>query len=414
MIFVQLASYRDPQLPTTIDQMLDHADNPDQFSFGVCWQHDDSEMDVIKKYKKNKKVRINKFHYSESKGLGWARAEANKLHAGEELLLQLDSHHRFVKGWDTMMLEDYNQCFEYSKKPVLTTYLTPFEAEKEHALEPVPCLMSQYEFSPDRLLMSRPWYIQDYKDRTCVIRSRTISGHFYLTSSKFLKEVPYDPDIYFGGYVEETTLSVRAHTWGYDFFSPYRQYMWHEYTRNNRPKHWDDHGKQSATNKTSGERDTLARNKTRQLFAQEHHGIKMGKYGLGPVRTLKDYEIFGGFDFKNCRIQDYTLKVETPPNPGNYEKQFLTKDSKVTCKWDLDFFKKCNFTSPEVLTLGLIGFGNKEVFRADFTQQNYPEYFNLHADEFVAEFNSMDEPKLMVMYYKDKEKGWSDRYEKAI
>jgi hypothetical protein len=55
--------------------------------------------------------------------------------------------------------------------------------------------MSQYEFSGDRLLMSMPWYIQDYKTRTKVIRARTMSGHFYFTSGNFINEVPYDPDM---------------------------------------------------------------------------------------------------------------------------------------------------------------------------------------------------------------------------
>jgi len=37
-IFVQLASYRDPQLIPTIEDMLAKADNKDQFVFGICWQ----------------------------------------------------------------------------------------------------------------------------------------------------------------------------------------------------------------------------------------------------------------------------------------------------------------------------------------------------------------------------------------
>ena len=39
-IFVEFASYRDPQLPITIDDMFEKADNTDLFSFGICWQYD--------------------------------------------------------------------------------------------------------------------------------------------------------------------------------------------------------------------------------------------------------------------------------------------------------------------------------------------------------------------------------------
>ena len=325
-IFVQLASYRDPELIPTIDDLLAKADKPDLFSFGIVWQYGPEEDPNIYDGKKN--YRVIKKPYTESEGLGWARNLTNSLYNGEKLTLQLDTHHRFAQGWDTMMLEDYKQALEHSSKPIITTYCTPFEPKKP-ITEMGPCLMSQYEFSSDKLLMSMPWFVQDYKTRTHVIRARTISGHFYLTSGKFIKEVPYDPDIYFGGYTEETTMSVRAFTNGYDFYSPYRQYIWHEYTRSYRKKHWEDHGVEKHTGKTSGERDIYARQKTRQIFGQEENGIDLGKFGLGTERTLRDYEVFGGFDFKNCRIQDYTLQVKEPPNPIDYDNQFISKEHKL-------------------------------------------------------------------------------------
>lgn len=411
-IFVQIASYRDPQLPITIDQMLDHADNPDQFTFGICWQYDDTED--INKYDNKKNFRIKKYHYSLSEGLGWARAITNGLYQNEKLTLQLDSHHRFVKGWDTLMLEDYKQACSMWDKPVLTTYLTPFEVEKEDELDPGPCLMSQYEFSDDKLLMSRPYYIEDYKERKRIIRARTISGHFYLAPGKFIKEVPYDPDIYFGGYVEETTLSLRAFTHGYDFFSPYRQYIWHEYTRNNRPKHWEDHDDKSLTKKSSTERDIYARVKTRQLFGQEEKTINFGKYDIGNERTLRDYEIYGGFDFEKCRIQDYTLNVKEPPNPINWEEQFVSRKYSVSCTWNVDFFKKFNFKNPKVLTLGIQNSSGVELYRKDFLPDKDPGYISLAINTFDTEFFSIDKPNKIVMYLLNEDDTWSDRYEKQI
>jgi hypothetical protein len=415
-IFVQLASYRDPQLTTTIDDLLEKADNPELFSFGICWQYDETED--ISVYDDRSNFRIKKYHYSASQGLGWARAECNSLYDGEELTLQLDSHHRFLKGWDTMMLEDFEQAKKLSKKPVLTTYLTPFEPDQESFIKE-PCLMSQYEFSYDKLLMSRPWYIQDHKQRKEVIKARTISGHFYLTFGEFINEVPYDPDIYFGGYTEETTLTIRAFTHGYDFYSPYRQYIWHEYTRKNRPKHWEDHGTTSSigyieTKKTSGERDDYARKKTRQLFEQEDNGIDMGKFALGKERTLRDYEVFGGFDFNKCRIQDYTLKVKTPPNPPDWDEQFISNKYSINCKWDTEFFKKFNFKNPKTLTLGVQTLSGVELFRKDFLTDQYPSYTNLEKNTYLAEFDSMDKPAKIVMYFFDEDAGWSDRYENML
>jgi len=409
-IFVQIASYRDPQLVPTIEDMIKKAKYPDNLIFGLCWQYDETEP--VDMFDDNPNFRVSKHHYSESQGLGWARHITNTLYDGETYTLQIDSHHRFVQDWDVIVMEDFQQALLVSEKPIITTYCTPFDPTADSSTWiPTPCLMSQYEFSYDKLLMSMPWYIQDYMTRKNVIRARTISGHFYFTWGKFIEEVPYDPDIYFGGYTEETTLSLRAFTNGYDFFSPYRMVMWHEYTRNYRPKHWDDHGTKSETKKTSGERDIFARNKTRQLFGTEEHGIDMGVYGMGDVRTLHDYEVYGGFDFKKCLIQDYTLKVNEPPNPPNWGDLFVTNRYSMNVAWDTNFFKSHNFEKPKFLTLGITNGSGAELFRKDFTIENDPNFVNLINNTYSVNFQSQDKPSKLVMYLFDEEKQWSNRYE---
>lgn len=412
-IFVQIASYRDPELIPTIEDMIKKAKNPQNLIFGICWQYDSSEP--ITMFDNIPQFRVSKHHYSESEGLGWARHITNTLYDDEEYTLQIDSHHRFVQDWDVIVLEDYKQALMVSDKPIISTYVTPFNPnDSEDKWIQTPCLMSQYEFSGDRLLMSMPWYIQDYKTRTKVIRARTMSGHFYFTSGNFIKEVPYDPDIYFGGYTEETTLSVRAFTNGYDFFSPYRMVMWHEYTRGYRVKHWDDHGIKSDTKKTSGERDIFARNKTRQLFGTQDYGIDMGIYGLGNVRTVHDYEEYGGFDFKKLLIQDYTLKVKEPPNPLPWEEQFIVNKFDLVCEWDVEFFKKFDFKKPKFLTFAVQTKSGLELYRKDFTIEESPQYVNLENNKTTVNIQSVDKPGKIVMYLFDEDKQWSDRYEKDI
>lgn len=412
-IFVQIASYRDPQLIPTIEDLLNKAKNPENLTFGICWQYDETED--IDKYDNDKRFRIDKYHYTKSEGLGWARSKTNQLYNGEDYTLQIDSHHRFVQDWDAIVLEDFHQALELSSKPIITTYCAPFDPnEPPEQWSPIPCLMSQYEFSPDKLLMSMPYFIQDYKERNKVIRARTISGHFYFTFGSFISEVPYDPDIYFGGYTEETTLSLRAFTHGYDFFSPYRTVMWHEYTRNYRVKHWDDHKENSITSKDSGERDIYARKKTRQLFGTEDGGIDFGIYGLGNIRSLHDYEIYGGFDFKKCLIQEYTLKVKEPPNPTDWENHFTAVDYVLDVKWDIDFFKKHNFINPQFLTIGILDNSNQEIFRKDLTMDQNPDHINFKINSYRIKFKSSSSPKNLVMYLYDKDKGWSNRYESKI
>lgn len=419
-VFVQLASYRDPQLVPTMRDALAKADNPQNLYFGICWQKADAE--TLEEFADHPQVRYQTFHYTESEGLGWARAKVAELWKDEPFTLQLDSHHRFAKGWDTMMFEDYAQANIESEKPIISTYLTPFEVKVhnetgDEGLSPTPCLMSQYEFSSDKLLMSMPWYIQDYKDRNKVIRARTISGHFLFTKSEFLKEVPYDPDIYFGGYCEETTMSVRAYTNGYDIFSPYRQYIWHEYTRADRPKHWDDHGKESKTDKTSGERDAFGRKKTRQLFEQEDNGIVIEeRFGLGKVRSLREYEEYTGIDFKTQRIQEYTLKVNEPPNSVPFEEGFRKPEMiDLVVEWDVNHFKSESDKEYKFITLGIQSSAGAELFRTDFLP-------NTHRDILSYQINSttvqIPDDKIkgakLVMYGMKQDDTWTTQYTKQI
>ena len=47
-IFVQIASYRDPQLVPTINDLIDKADNPQNLRIVVCWQHaDDEKLEIF-------------------------------------------------------------------------------------------------------------------------------------------------------------------------------------------------------------------------------------------------------------------------------------------------------------------------------------------------------------------------------
>jgi glycosyltransferase involved in cell wall biosynthesis len=415
-IFVQLASYRDPQLVPTIEDMLAKARNPEMFTFGICWQYDDEEDHTI--YDNNPNFRINKFHYTESKGLGWARNNTNSLYRGEEFTLQLDSHHRFAKDWDVMLLQDYYQALTMSGKPVISTYCTPFDPYSDAPLNPVPSIMSQYEFSPDRLLMSMPFYVQDYEKHVKVIRNRTISGHFYFVKGNFIHEVPYDPEIYFGGYTEETTLSLRAFTHGYDVYCPYRGYIWHEYTRNYRKKHWDDHGLKTEDRnyitKTSGERDTISRNRTRQLFGQEHHGYDFGIYGLGSKRTLRDYEIFGGFDFTKCRIHEHTLHGKEAPNPLPWENGFPTPEHRVKCSWDINILMKDSEKGMiDFIALGVEG-TNGTLDRVDFLPNQHPNVFNFTLSTYAFKFKSQDKPIKWVLYPHYKNGQWGTRQEGEV
>ena len=124
-IFVQIASYRDPQLIPTIKSILENAKKPKNIVLGICRQyHPEDNFDNLDEYRDDKRFRIKDVLYSESKGVCWARNLTQQLYKGEEYTLQIDSHMRFEKDWDDTLIKMIKQLQKKGfPKPLLTGYV---------------------------------------------------------------------------------------------------------------------------------------------------------------------------------------------------------------------------------------------------------------------------------------------------
>ena len=421
-IFVQIAAYRDPQLVPTIENMLANADDPLRFTFGICWQHGPDEDPHV--FDGNAAFRVAKFEHTESKGLCWARSVTQSLYDGEELTLQIDSHHRFVRGWDTLMLADFAKVPSSCEKPILTTYLPPFSpAEYDRdalTVSRAPTLMSQYRFHPgSRLLGSMPWYIPDFASYgDGLLRTRIVSGHFYLTRGEICREVPYDPGLYFGGEIEEVSLSLRAWTSGYDFYSPTRETIaWHEYTRDNRPKHWNDHSDWGQLEARSRRRfDLLCGRKAGTEEATEAEtDIGVGeRYGLGTLRTLREFQAFAGVDFETCRIKKYTLRVGEPPNPttdeAEAEEEAQAQAATRSFRVEWDYAKVLDDAAQGDRTLKVLTVGLEDAFGTSLVRSDVLSDFEKTHSK-VVEYVGRVEPAKFVLWPLFVDGTWGTRQE---
>ncbi|MBT6126360.1 MAG: hypothetical protein HOH70_14295, partial [Halieaceae bacterium] len=126
-IFVSIASYRDQFLPFTIRAALSRAAHPERLTFGICWQADENES--LDEWLEDPRFRIRKYPYQSSLGYGWSRAEVQKLYAGEEYHLLIDSHTWFAEGWDDNLIKQLES--KPSKKPILTTSSPPFQVDEQ-------------------------------------------------------------------------------------------------------------------------------------------------------------------------------------------------------------------------------------------------------------------------------------------
>lgn len=310
-IFVQIASYRDPELLPTIRDCINKAKHPENLTFGICWQRDETES--MEEFTNDERFKILDYHWSESKGLCWARSEIQKLWDGEEYTMQLDSHHRFLQDWDVELIEMMNMTG--SEKPIITSYAGMYRPSDNQLLNIEPYMMIASNFTPGGTILFRPHAIPNWQTLDKPIPARFVSGHFFFTIGKHCEEYKYDPNIYFAG--DEISLSIRSYTLGYDLFHPHKTVVWHEYTREGRTKHWTDFNQENKNNgvveKPWWEMDNESKRRLRHMLQEEDNNIDLTIYGLGSVRTHKEYEDYAGINFKNKKLHTETLKGTNPP-----------------------------------------------------------------------------------------------------
>jgi len=330
-IFVQIASYRDPELLPTIRDCLKKAKYPELLSFGICWQHAlEDKWDTLEEFAANPQFTIMDVPWNESKGVCWARHNVQNMWKDEKYTLQLDSHHRFVKYWDEQLIAMMVQTG--AEKPIITSYAAPY-TPSETTLTPHPPYNMVGKFEGDIILFT-PDGIKNYETLKQPIPARFVSGHYYFTYGVHCQECNYDPELYFTG--EEISLSIRSFTLGYDLFHPHRTVIWHEYTRAGRTKHWDDF---NSSNKTTGvvaqtwdTIDSKSKNRVRVLLKQmTDPTIDLGKYTLGTVRSLEDYELYAGINFKLNLLHPDAVAGKAPPvNDINYNWVLANTEYKFT------------------------------------------------------------------------------------
>jgi glycosyltransferase involved in cell wall biosynthesis len=308
-IFIQIASYRDPQLLPTLKDCIANAKYPENLRFGIAWQHFETDSwDNLDEYKQDSRFKIIDINYKDSQGVCWARNLVQGLYSDETYTLQLDSHHRFAKDWDEtliQMLRGLQQ--EGFTKPLITAYIPSFDPDNDpesRVLEPWKMTFDRY--IPEGAVFFLPAAFDKEKDDiTKPLMARFYSAHFAFSLGIFAKEVRHDPNYYFHG--EEINIAVRAFTHGYDLFYPHKVICWHEYTRKGRSKHWDDDKKWTVKNNECHLRN-------RKLFGMDNevNDIDFGSYGFGNVRSLKDYEKYAGMKFSNRAITQDVVDHKIP------------------------------------------------------------------------------------------------------
>ena len=406
-IFIQMAAYRDPQLKDTLRDLFKKAAEPDTLNVCVCWQHDEKdEWDTLEEFADHPNVQILDYDSRESKGACWARNTIQQEYNGEDFTFQLDSHHRFIDGWDSELKKMYYILELEGKKPLITGYIPGYDEKTGKPIDNEPWRLAYNYFGHDGPLHSIPETIPQWQGMNGPVNARFFSAHFAFADGAFSKDVQHDPEMYFHG--EEITLAVRAYTHGYDLVHPHKVIAWHHYGREKNPKHWGDCGNWNDINKESYSRVRKLLGIGGEKFPKNFKY----KYGFGKERTLKSYEQYSGVRFADKTIQQYTLDHHHPPNPiiknrTKYKNSFIS------------VFKHC-------IDLGLEAVPEKdyicwavayktedgtEVYRRDIQPDQIKNMKN-DKDGYIklwSEFESKEAIHSWVVWPNSEAKGWTDQ-----
>jgi len=408
-IFIQIASFCDPQLVPTIRDMLANAKRPKNLVFAIARQSNPEEdYDNVDEWRNDKRFKIIDIPHKESQGVCWARNLTQQLYDGEEYTLQIDSHMRTVKDWDDILIKMIKGLQKDGyPKPLLTGYVPSFDPDNDPAgRAQEPWRMVFDRFIPEGAVFFLPETIPGWREMTKPVTARFYSAHFCFTLGQFSTEVQHNPEYYFHG--EEISIGARAYTWGYDLFHPHIPVFYHEYTRKGRTKQWDIDG-------DWGRRNSISHSINRKLFAmdgetQEGHD---GPFGFGPHRTLRDYEIYSGLLFSERAIQQWTIDKNYPPNPYNYANEQEWKDSFAK------IFKHCidvgySQVPEKDYDFWVVAFHNENdetIYRKDADKHEIDSMFR-DPDGYCKvwrEFQTTHSPTYWVVWPHSESKGWCDR-----
>ena len=304
-IFVSVGSYRDTLCPRTLETLYTNARNPMKIFVGICQQNDVGDVDCVEQGLENlpqfkKNVRVVRMLHHQARGPTYARFLCSTLYHNEEYYLQIDSHCRFVKDWDVLLI---NMIKDLKKngvsKPVMSHYTPNYNDYQDYPdpTSPVSTICKAW-FTDQNLisLQGAGWVKPDELPRP----NAYIAAGMFFCESKFLKELPFDPELDFMFIGEELLLSARFYTHGWDIFTPSKNTIFHLYTRENDPKFWEN--QHISADKASAKARFILGLDTDQSKLTERQKHLLQYYGLGTERTLEDYYNYAGIDITKKEV----------------------------------------------------------------------------------------------------------------
>lgn len=299
-IFVCIPSFQEEDLFETVEDCFNKASDPEKIFIGICNQKIDNNFVDFSTFKNVKTVNITS---SFLLGLGLCFTIAMSLYDYQDYFLRIDSHTRFEKNWDLILIKNFNIIKNDGYEKPIISYRSPwFTKDIDKNLDfkdwKNPDINSQkneliYESLTTKIPLKKPednqtnsWENISYKEHYF------ISGHFIFSSGSFVKDIFADARVIFYG--EEHTMPVRAYTRGYRIFAIKEQSIW---TMGKTPEYINEYYPDNWKNRKNI-KSTFLENNFKNHYKSILKGEEFGFYGAKDKETYEEYIKAMGVDYR--------------------------------------------------------------------------------------------------------------------
>ena len=307
-------------------------------------------------------------HYTQADGPSYARWIAHALWMGEEFTLQVDSHTRFVKDWDEILLRQYAACPH--EKCVLTNHLLAYErapklgedaqvtngddpmedvARLPPPAERLPLVTCAHHWNLNTIdqslayMMARPLSRQKVQD----LGGRPFPALYYVPHFAFAPSVAFQRDVpsdmhmaYLPTHAEALAMAARLKSHGYALMHCAECAAFTLYENRYRPLYYAEDARRG--NRLYAERKEALGTEAEFMFRQEIRDLSfrralqqcgvpfpgaaptsdadggldelLGRYGLGPACEADEFLEDVGLDLRSGRIKGMARLGGLPPD----------------------------------------------------------------------------------------------------
>jgi hypothetical protein len=297
-IFINIPSYKDPEIWLTVENFINNAKHPERIFFAITLQSIDQKDDRLKASFYNN-VKADIIEPGSLIGCQPARKNSHKFYNNEDYYLNMDSHMRSIKNWDVEIIREYEKNKVEHGVSVFTAYAPPYDL-----LEDGTDLIDSNITSNPTFYMSEsntenfyknlvPQFTSQYTGSGKNVFSPYVSGHFFFTEKQVIEKVPFMSEITFTE--EEPLMALRFFTAGFNLITPSKVFVYHRYGRGGRSLFWEDFP----------EKFFPEDQKSRDYFKELVKNNRIDpENGLFAERSLEDYEKYSGISFSSGTLHD--------------------------------------------------------------------------------------------------------------